>query len=88
MFLKISQNSQENTCAIVSLVIKLQAEAELWHRCFPVNFSKFLRTPFWQNTSFYAEEIADQFFVFLRDYIYPNYLTIPQIDRKYLLAKN
>ena len=23
----------------------------LWHRCFPVNFSKFLRTPFLQNTS-------------------------------------
>ena len=23
----------------------------LWHRCFPVNFAKFLRTPFSQNTS-------------------------------------
>ena len=23
----------------------------LWHRCFPVNFDKFLRTPFLQNTS-------------------------------------
>ena len=23
----------------------------LWHRCFPENFSKFLRTPFLQNTS-------------------------------------
>ena len=23
----------------------------LWHRCFPVNFSKFLRIPFLQNTS-------------------------------------
>ena len=23
----------------------------LWHRCFPVNFMKFLRTPFLQNTS-------------------------------------
>ena len=23
----------------------------LWHRCFPVNFVKFLRTPFWHNTS-------------------------------------
>ena len=23
----------------------------LWHRCFPVNFTKFLRTPFLQNTS-------------------------------------
>ena len=24
---------------------------KLWHRCFPVNFLKFLRTPFLQNTS-------------------------------------
>ena len=24
---------------------------ELWHRCFHVNFAKFLRTPFLQNTS-------------------------------------
>ena len=23
----------------------------LWHRCFPVNFAKFLRTPFLENTS-------------------------------------
>ena len=23
----------------------------LWHRCFPVNFAKFSRTPFLQNTS-------------------------------------
>ena len=43
-FLEISQNSQENTCARVSFLI-------LWHRCFPVNFTKFLRAPFLQNTS-------------------------------------
>ena len=52
MFLEISQNSQENTCARVSFLIKLQAETcnfikkELWHRCFLVNFVKFIRTPF------------------------------------------
>ena len=39
VFLEISQNSQENTCARVSFL-------RLWHRCFPVNFVKFLRTPF------------------------------------------
>ena len=27
------------------------AKKRLWHRCFPVNFAKFLRTPFLQNTS-------------------------------------
>ena len=42
VFLKNSQNSQENTCARVF---------QLWRRCFPVNFEKFLRTPFLQNTS-------------------------------------
>ena len=41
----------------VSFLIKLQAapatllKKRLWHRCFPVNFLNFLRTPFLQNTS-------------------------------------
>ena len=26
-------------------------KTNLWHNCFPVNFSKFLKTPFLQNTS-------------------------------------
>ena len=30
--------------------IKLQV-CRLWYKCFPVNFEKFLRTPFLQNTS-------------------------------------
>ena len=46
MFLEISQNSQKNTCARFSFL-----KNRLWHRCFPVNFAKFLRTPFLQNTS-------------------------------------
>ena len=55
MFLEISQNSKENTCAIVSFLIKLQASGlkpatllkkRLWHRSFPAKFAKFLRTPF------------------------------------------
>ena len=48
--LEISQNSQENICARVPILIKLQAcnfiKIETWHGCFPVNFAKFLRTPF------------------------------------------
>ena len=39
VFFKFSQNSQESTCARVSLLKK-----RLWHRCFPTNFVKFLRT--------------------------------------------
>ena len=52
VFLEISQNSQENTCARVSFLIKLQAapatllKKRLRHRCFPVNLAKFLRTTF------------------------------------------
>ena len=45
------KNSQENTCAGVSFLIKLQVrpaillKKRLWHGCFPVNFAKFLRKP-------------------------------------------
>ena len=55
VFLEITQNLQENTCARVSSLIKLQAwglrqatslKKRLWHLCFPVSFAKFLRTPF------------------------------------------
>ena len=45
VLLKISQNSQENTCARVSFLIN-----RLWKRCFPVNFVKFLRTPYFCRT--------------------------------------
>ena len=51
MFLKISQNSQENTCARVSFSNKVAglrpttlSRKRLWHKCFPLNFAKFSRT--------------------------------------------
>ena len=50
VFLKISQNSWENACTRVSFLIKLQAK-RIWHRCFPLNFVKFLRTQFLLNSS-------------------------------------
>ena len=56
MFLEISQNSQENTCARVSLkkVAGLRPATllrkRLWRRSIAVNFLKFLRS-FLQNTS-------------------------------------
>ena len=52
VFLEILQNSQENTCARVSFLIKLKArpatllKKRIWCGGFPVNFAKFLRTPF------------------------------------------
>ena len=58
MFLEILQNSQENTYARVSSFNKVAGlrpaallKKRLWHRCFPVNFAEFLRTPFLHNTS-------------------------------------
>ena len=43
MLVKISQNSEGNTCTGVPFLIKLK---RLWHRCFLAKFGKFLRTPF------------------------------------------
>ena len=54
--LKISQYSLENTCVRVSFLIKLLVlpvillKKRLWHRCFPVNFAKFLRKAFFKRT--------------------------------------
>ena len=49
MFLKISQNSQENTCFDVSFLKSCSAQTlykkRLERRCSPVNFAKLLRTP-------------------------------------------
>ena len=46
VFFKILQNSQGNPCARVSFLIKLHLRKRIWHRCFPVNIAKFLRTLF------------------------------------------
>ena len=39
-----------NLLCLVFTILKL-FKNRLWHRCFSVNFGKFLRTPFSQNTS-------------------------------------
>ena len=49
VFLKISQNSQENTCARKRLRPATLLKKRPWHRCFPVNFVKILRTPFYRT---------------------------------------
>ena len=53
LFLEISQNSHENTCARVSSPLgpATLLKKRLWHKCLPVDFAKFLRTPLLQNTS-------------------------------------
>ena len=37
----------------------------LWHRCLPVNFAKFLRTPFLKNTS--EQLLLDYFALYISD---------------------
>ena len=57
VFLKISQISQENTCAglFLNKAAALQAcnliKKRLQHRCFPVKFAKFLRRPIWRTSA-------------------------------------
>ena len=50
MFLKISQNSQENTLSVREL-LKKSGVFLVFFTCFPVNLAKFSRTPFLLNTS-------------------------------------
>ena len=52
----VCQNLQENTCARVSFIIRLKASSfqlylkkGLWTRCFPLNFTKFLKVTWGQN---------------------------------------
>ena len=58
VFLEISQNSKEKTCAraffknkVTGFRVATILKKRLWHRCFPVNFTKFLRTPFLHSIS-------------------------------------
>ena len=57
VFLKVSQNSQQNTCQslffnkVAGFNLELYQKKTLWHRCFSLNFEKILKTPFLQNTS-------------------------------------
>ena len=56
VFLEISQNSEENTCAslcfnkVAGLRPATLLKQRLWRRCFPVNFAKFLRKFFVHRT--------------------------------------
>ena len=56
VFLEILQNLQENNCARDFFLKNI-----LWYRCFPVNFAKYLRTSFWQNSSGWLLLLRDYF---------------------------
>ena len=63
LFLEISQNSPEKICARV-FFSKLQASD--WHRCFPVNFAKFLRTVFLTEALLISFQVS---FLLILDYV-------------------
>ena len=57
LFVNILQNSKENNCVIEFLFWKREPYwKKLWHRCFPVNFAKFLRTLFYRAILVAASE--------------------------------
>ena len=60
VFFEISQNSQENSSARVSFLIKLQRRTllkkRLWHMCFPANSATFLGTFFFRTLPVAASE--------------------------------
>ena len=70
--------SQENICARDSSLKTLQAEPatllkkRFQHRCFPVNFAKFLRTHFLQNTSGWLL-LTDPTFTLSLNLVYKSY---------------
>ena len=69
LFLKISQNWKENTCARDSFLILIKLQAEAWNfikkeslaQVFPANFVKFLRTAFFYGTPPVATSDARSF---------------------------
>ena len=47
-----SLDRSSHRCSIKKVFLEKATllKKSLWHKCFPVNFAKFLRTPFLQNT--------------------------------------
>ena len=64
LILKISQISQKNTCVEVFILWSCESKTykfikkRLQHRCFPVNFAKFLRTHILKKTCFCRKHIS------------------------------
>ena len=94
--LRNSQNSQENTCARVSFLIKLQTlrpatllNKRLWHRCFPANFVKFLRKTFltehlrWLLLSIIFQQIFLYYFIPLGAISFPYYTALSVLVFKF-----
>ena len=53
------RNFQNKEAATGVLGLQLYLKKRLWHRCFPVNFVKFLRIPFWKTTGFQKMKVFE-----------------------------
>ena len=63
VFLEISQNSQENTCARIA-GLRINLKNKLWHRCFPVNFAKFPWIPFFTEHLWWVLQVIQIYDIF------------------------
>ena len=70
VFLEISQNSQENTCARVSFLIKLPAppEKETLAQVFSCEFCEILRTPFFTEHLWWLLWALKELRIFLKKF--------------------
>ena len=75
VFLKTSQNSQENTCARVfqSLRLATLLKKRLWHRCLSLRFTKFLKI------LFFTEHLWWLLLLFCKRKTWQTFLVIQQL---------
>ena len=76
VFLTILQNSKENTCTGI--------KEEAWHRCFPVNFAKYLRSPLtlsWRRPLSYRNQSIDLLGTSMDWFLYDNGLRHERVKK-------
>ena len=90
----ILKNPQENTCVGVSFLTTSLKERP-WHRCFPMNFAKFLKTPFfiehlkWLLRIYYCSFHRKFLFLFHSHYRFSNsFCLFIYIKQRYYIVSN
>ena len=100
VFLKLSQNFLKKTYACVSFLIKVAGwrletrylfEKKLLHRCLPMNFAYFLRTPIWPNKYEWllmkSEILKDRLIRFTKENVYLKTSIQNDVPRKIVLPR-
>ena len=93
VFLKMSRNSQESTCARVSFLIKLQVwglqlylKKRLWYRCFPVNVGTLFITLFISFKKLFSLSRYSNFCISVFPSCSPSAIAL-EVDRRYYILK-